>query len=69
MKRTIRDVLHFTLLPVVVLHPLVCLLLLLFISVLFVVQLLISHGASVNRQDDIGNTPLHLGMSSHLSYN
>ena len=33
--------------------------------IIFAVQLLLSHGALVNEQDNIGNTPLHLGTVSH----
>lgn len=29
----------------------------------YIGQVLVSHGASVNEQDNIGNTPLHLGQS------
>lgn len=35
---------------------------------IYSVQALISHGAVVNKQDNIGNTPLHLGELSQLLY-
>lgn len=34
--------------------------------ILIIVQSLISHGALVNEQDNIGNTPLHLGKWIHV---